>query len=280
MAADTHDRLESETPAGLVDALRHLGARVVDVQREGRRRYGVVAVGDSEQFARFSLDARDVPALEHEVTVRGIIGAAGALRSPKVVAHGQGWLLEERVGSLPLGGSACVDRIVTTGVAIGSVSLPPPQLRKSAKQRLAARIWALRSPLPVPDLFAARRIVHVTPLPRVTCHGDLHDRNVLYDGSAVWLIDWEYSGTRPAGYDLMQLWSTLENEDDRSRLFEGVVDALGERWRPELRRLRYAVAARMITDMFDNPSDLDRIAQGKLILGLLPALRLEAKTSG
>jgi hypothetical protein len=41
-------------------------------------------------------------------------------------------------------------------------------------------------------------------------HGDLTARNVLRDrAGALWLIDWEWAGLYPAGYDLAFLWFSL-----------------------------------------------------------------------
>jgi hypothetical protein len=41
-------------------------------------------------------------------------------------------------------------------------------------------------------------------------HGDLTARNVLRDSAgALWLIDWEWAGLYPAGYDLAFLWFSL-----------------------------------------------------------------------
>lgn len=34
-------------------------------------------------------------------------------------------------------------------------------------------------------------------------HGDFQPANILYDNGRVWLIDWEYSGRRQAGYDAL-----------------------------------------------------------------------------
>jgi len=54
-------------------------------------------------------------------------------------------------------------------------------------------------------------------------HGDLVVRNVLRDGTDVALIDWEWAGLYPAGYDDAILWFSLQDlEGGRARVEQAV----------------------------------------------------------
>jgi hypothetical protein len=50
-------------------------------------------------------------------------------------------------------------------------------------------------------------------------HGDLTARNVLRHGRDLWLVDWEWAGLYPPGYELAFLWfSLVDLEDGRARV--------------------------------------------------------------
>lgn len=51
-------------------------------------------------------------------------------------------------------------------------------------------------------------------LPAVLCHNDLNPKNFLMDDEKLWLIDWEYSGTGDALFDLAVI-AKSHNLDDR-----------------------------------------------------------------
>jgi thiamine kinase-like enzyme len=51
-------------------------------------------------------------------------------------------------------------------------------------------------------------------IPPVLCHNDLNPKNVLMDDEKLWLIDWEYSGTGDALFDLAVV-AKSHNLDDR-----------------------------------------------------------------
>jgi hypothetical protein len=92
-----------------------------------------------------------------------------------------------------------------------------------------------------------------------------------------WVVDWELSGERPAGYDLMQFWATLEGAEDREYLFELAVSSIGADRRRELLRLRHALVVRTIVGKLAAPMAFDRDPAGaRDLLALLPGLRAEA----
>lgn len=262
----------SDAASGLAEALAARGAHVVESWREAERSY-VIADGF---FGRASSDSADVPVLEHEAAVRELVGTEGPLRSPEVVDRGPGWMLERRIDHKPPVGENTVDAIAAAAARIAELNLPDaPSAREGSRTALNRRIRAVFSPLPLSDYFAARRALADPGLPDATSHGDFHSRNVLVAGGQPWVVDWELSGLRPAGYDLMTFWPTLERPQDRERLLEAAVDLVGRR--PELLRLRYALTVRAVATMLANAREFDR-DQGRAreLLALLPGLRAEA----
>jgi hypothetical protein len=138
------------------------------------------------------------------------------------------------------------------------------------------RLRTLRTPVGR-DLLAARRLLRASTLPRVTSHGDFHRLNVLMEGGRPWIVDWELLGRRPHGFDLMRLWTSLEDPEDRERLFEAAVDLVGERRRGELLELRYVLLVRAIADKLVPSADFNADpAGGRLLLDLLPEVRTAA----
>jgi aminoglycoside phosphotransferase (APT) family kinase protein len=128
------------------------------------------------------------------------------------------------------------------------------------------------------DLLAARRATRQAGTVPVVSHGDYHAGNLMWDGTSLWVIDWELLAPRPAGWDLMTLWPTLEDGGDRQRLFDAAVRVLGEESRPALARLRYAAAVRVASDKLAprNPVNSDPEG-GRALVAELAWLRAEAR---
>lgn len=215
--------------------------------------------------------------LEHEAAARAIVGTDRPLRAPAVLERGPEWLLEEAIEWEPCEGPERIDAVVSAAEGIAEVDLPRAPARAGGGVSLATRARLLRSPLPLRDLRAARRTLSDPGLPVVTSHGDFHRGNVLVQDGAAWVVDWELSGKRPAGYDLMQFWATIERPDDRERLFEAAVESAGAAARPALLRLRHALVVRTIAGKFAAPMAFDRDEAGaRALLDLLPRIRAEA----
>jgi len=261
-------------------ALSALGAVMSNMWREGRRAYVEATSTRGPLFSRYSTDPADIPVLEHEADVRRIIGEDGALRTPAVIEAGPGWLIEEQKDTQPVAGEA-IDSLLTAAADLPQRELPAFEHHPA---RSAAMIAAARrrtrlalSALPLRDVARARAIIAESPLPQVTSHGDLHAGNVLVSEGDAWLVDWELSGDRPAGYDLMQLWPTLAHERDRERLWEGAVEIVGRPHRRALAQMRYALAVRTIANKLCSPARFQRDFEGgRRILALLPELRAES----
>jgi streptomycin 6-kinase len=270
--------LPPDAPVSLVAALSALGAVIGSLWREGRRAYVKAESATVPLFARYSTDPADVPVLEHEANVRRIVGQDGALRTPPVLDAGNGWLIEARKDAQLLTGDQAVDAVLAAAGDLSQRELPRLEhngARAAAFVETARRRLNLAlSALSVRDVMRARTIVADSPLPPVTSHGDLHIDNVLMSDGRVWVIDWEMTGRRPAGYDLMQFWATLPDERDRSRLWTGAVELVGNKYERPLAALRYALAVRTIANKLCSPAKIHRDRDGaRRLLALLPALR-------
>jgi hypothetical protein len=101
--------------------------------------------------------------------------------------------------------------------------------------------------LPIRDVVQARRFMRDSALPTATSHGEFHPKHVFVADRAVWVIDWEVLGRRPKGFDLMQMWCSLEDPHDRHALFELALQVVGRDMEQELLRLRYATLVQMIS---------------------------------
>ena len=262
-----------DAAVALADALVARGAEVIETLREGHRSY-VIADG---LFGRASSDPRDEAVFAHEVAVREAVGAGGPLRAPTVVDQGPGWFIEQRIEHERGAGPEFVAAIARAAEAIATLELPEaPTSREPRRLALVRRARALFSALPMNDYLAARRILSDPGLPVVTSHGDFHARNVLVERGQPWVVDWELSGRRAAGYDLMTFWPTLTSPDDRAGLWEAAVEIVGKP--RELARLRYALAVRAATAMLVGPRSVDRAPeQASELLSLLPELKAAAR---
>jgi hypothetical protein len=274
------EALLSAMPPGLRGALSAMGADVQSGWREGERHY-VRAIGSrGPVLVRFGPGAAYADVLAHEVHVRGLVGADGPLRSPPVLAHARGWLVEARVDPWPLEGPDATQAAIAAAAAIPGLELPPSPRAAASRSPLRARVRRLRASVPALDLLRARRVLASSPLPRETSHGDFHPGNVLFTGTEAWVVDWELSGLRPRGWDLLHLWVGLAREADRALVLERALAGESPSHRKALLRLRYAALVRVLLAKLapDRPFDRDD-AGARRLLALLPAVRREADLS-
>jgi hypothetical protein len=124
------------------------------------------------------------------------------------------------------------------------------------------------------DVVSARRIVAESTLPLVTSHGGFHIDHVFLAERDAWVIDWEQSGARPLGYDLMHYCSNLEDDELRRLVFAAAVDAIGRQHKRELRRLPYALLVRMIASKFVDDAEPEG---ARRLLTVLPEVREAAR---
>jgi hypothetical protein len=240
----------------------------------------LLRAGDELLFARFSGDSGDEPVLAYEAEVRAVLAGPGPLRAPPVLARGRSWLLERGVAAEPLRGREAIEVVVRAAAELAGARLPErpwPARRERRTTALARRARLAASPLPLRDLAHGRRILASSPLPPVTSHGDFHTGNILFSEGVPWIVDWELADRRPAGFDLMTLWPTLDDAGDRERLWRAALDLVGEANSRELARLRYALCVRVIAGKLAPRHGFNSDPQGaRRLLELLPELRHEA----
>jgi hypothetical protein len=268
------DGILRAAPLGLREALESHGAAVERAWAEGPRAYIVLDSSGGPLFARYSTAPEDRAALRHEAEVRALVGESGPLRSPKVHAQGEAWLLERRI----VPGEEPVELVVAAAAELASCSIPT--LAASGRggshlDRLARRLRLLSRPQLARKVLEAHRLIAGSTLPEVTTHGDFHPGNVLLADGAAWVVDWELAGRGPAGLDLMRYWATLGSASKRDRLYAAAVELVGDE--PALALLRYAITVVTAADKLSHPSGLNRDPEGaKALLDLLPGLRSAA----
>lgn len=270
----TASRLDA-LPRGLAAALAARDALITDVRGHGRRVFVAADSVHGTLFARYSDDPEDIPSFAHEGEVRRIVGTRGLLRAPAVLDEGDGWLLEAAVTSERIRGSHAVDTAAAAATRLIELRIPrgPGAARAplSAPGRLQRRLRVSFSSLPAGDLAAAERILAEPGLPLLPSHGDFFPENLLLSGGALWVVDWECSAARPAGYDLLQLWTALERAGDQERLFDSALEIVGAQGRARLEQLRYAVVVETVWRLLHAGPDARPRVEG--LLALLPQLR-------
>jgi hypothetical protein len=268
------DEILTAAPTGLREALEARGAGLERAWGEGPRAYLVLDSPGGPLFARYSNAPEDRAALRHEAEVRALVGESGPLRSPKVHAQGEGWLLERRIVAV----EEPVELVVTAAAELVSRSIPPLAAscgRASRLDRLARRLRLLSQPRLAREVLQARRLLAESTLPEVTTHGDFHPGNVLLADGAAWVVDWELTGRGPAGLDLMRYWATVGRGSDRDRLYAATVELVGDE--RALAELRYALTVITAADKLSHPRGVNRDPEGaKALLDLLPELRSAA----
>lgn len=267
-------------PPELAAAIEAHGARVVGELRgkpqHPRRLYLELESPRGRLHALSSEDPADRRIVAHEVATRRAVGVEGPLRSPPILASGELWFLGAHVDADPVGPAEHARLVATAADRLAQLELPPGPLR--GRDVSLAVIWSrrlrlLRSPLPTADVIAARRIMAGYDLPPVTAHGYFHPVHVVLAGGGAWLFDWELSGRLPAGWELMNYWSAVEDSETRDALFDAALDVVGRRHEPALRRLGYALLVRAISAKLTNDRDLEA---AQALLRLLPATRAAA----
>jgi hypothetical protein len=161
--------------------------------------------------------------LRAELALRS--GAAD-LPIPRLVRIGSGggcgWFTETLVSGTPLNRIAGRSRrTAALGVAHGALERLARRTAAAvpARDYVGSLLGGLQRDVATAPLFAPRRpaiertaralaalATRLPGAPSITTaetHGDFQDGNVLVDGDTVWMIDWEYTGRRQIGFDVL-----------------------------------------------------------------------------
>lgn len=155
------------------------------------------------------------------------------VRAPRLVDHDKrrATLTFEAVAADPLGPKyplelADTDLRGLVAVARATRSYPhrPRWLRRLP---IRSRLWRARqaSFLSEAEHAAIGDLLGARPMPWVFAHGDVTPRNVLAGPDGPVLIDWEWAGIYPDGYELAFLWFVLVDLPDARRAVEDEVDS-------------------------------------------------------
>ena len=241
------------------------------------RTYFAFATPAGRVHGHYSTKPDDEPLFAHEVAVRNVVGTDGPLRAPPILASGPNWILTGTIEPEQLESERATEQILAAALRIADLDLPPspwPDRPGGRRGVVSRRLRLLHTPLPARDVVSARRIVAECTLPLVTSHGGYHRDHVFLADGAAWVIDWEQSGKRPLGFDLMHYWSNLEDAELRELLFAAAVDAVGPQHEHELKRLRYALLVRMIASKFVDDAEPEAALR---LLAILPEIRDAAR---
>jgi len=264
-------RVTTPLPPGLAAALAERGATVTLIETEGPRRF----VTAGELFGRFTTVAADQATFAHEVAARAAVGAVLPLRAPEVLAAGPDWMLEPALPRRAPAGARAVGAAIAAALTIPAVELPTAPEgtggeRRGERWRRRARM--IGGGVRVADLLLARRD---PGLPLVRSHGDFHAGNILCDDDGPWIIDWEMTGMRPVGYDLLSLWPTLDDAGDRELVLEAAFAQAGAEHRAGVLRLRFSLLVRALAAVAGAPQGIGGVGPPA---GVLRRLLVEARS--
>lgn len=119
-------------------------------------------------------------------------------------------------------GAAELEELISLGTALRSYRPKPHWLRRlpiQSRLRRANRVGLLASG----EYHALRQVVARCDLRWVFAHGDINPSNVVVSDRGLVLLDWEWAGLYPDGYDLAFLWFVLIDLPDARRIVEARV---------------------------------------------------------
>ncbi len=165
------------------------------------------------------------------------------------------WLLSRRVHPRPSGGARWTSAAVETAVRIAPLPVPPgqpwsppagPALRR-ARATATDTGRLVRGGVRLRELRTVRAAAAQLPLSEVG-HGDYRAANLVVDGDAPdgddRLVVLEWSGVRaaPRHRDLLTLWATTPDAQDRAQVGEVVLSRTAGWEEPDVGLLWHAVA--------------------------------------
>jgi hypothetical protein len=205
---------------------------------------------------------------ERAVGVPEVVGAADDGR----------WLLSRRVHQGGVRGGQWAEAAVDAALRIAPLPPPPgdPWVPPSGGVLGRARATVedagrlLRAGVRLGELRAVRVAAAQLPLAEVS-HGDLRAANAVLDEDAGRLVVLEWGGVRPAPRhrDLLTLWASAADADDRRAIGEVVLERTAGWERPDVGLLWHAVALEQFVARVTRPDRGDgldvRFARARLV---------------
>jgi hypothetical protein len=154
------------------------------------------------------------------------------VRAPRLVGHDRrrATLTFDAVAGDPLGPKyplELAEQDLRGLVALARATRSYPQRPRWLRRLpIRSRLWRARRASLLSDVehAAIGDLLDLRPLPWVFAHGDVTPRNVLAGPDGPVLIDWEWAGVYPDGYELAFLWYVLVDLPDARRAVENEVD--------------------------------------------------------
>ncbi len=166
------------------------------------------------------------------------------------------WLLSRRLHPAPSGGPRWTEAAVDAAVRIAPLPAPPGAPWQPPGGRGLSRVRGtvtdagrlLRAGVRLGELRAVRAAAAQLPLSEVT-HGDLCAPNAVLDVERG-LVVLEWTGVRaaPRHRDLLTLWATTPDEEDRAEIAEVVLERTAGWEEPDVGLLWHAVALEQLVE--------------------------------
>jgi aminoglycoside phosphotransferase len=160
------------------------------------------------------------------------------------------WLLSRRVHPVPGGGPRWAEAAVDAAMRVAPLPAPPgspwqppapPALRR-ARASVGSTGRLVRGGIRLGELRAVRAAAAQLPLSEVT-HGDFRAANaVLDDTGRLVVLEWTGVRSGPRHRDLLTLWASTPDEEDRARIARVVLDRTAGWEEPDVGLLWHAVA--------------------------------------
>jgi aminoglycoside phosphotransferase len=206
---------------------------------------------------------------------------------PEVLgAHEDGrWLVSGRVHGAPSGGPRWTEAAIEAAVRIAPLPAPPGEPWQPPRAPAIGRARAtvedtgrlVRGGIRLSELRAVRAAARELPLSEVT-HGDLRAANVVLDESrgGVVVLEWTQVHPGPRHRDLLTLWATTPDDDDRGAIADTVLERTAGWEEPDVGLLWHAVALEQLVARLTRPDRGDGLDAAFARARLAEARRIAA----
>jgi hypothetical protein len=181
------------------------------------------------------------------------------------------WLLSRRVHPGPSGGPRWVEEAIEAAIRVAPPPGPPGESWRPPSGDTVARARGsaedvgrlLRNGVRLGELRAVRAAAGRLPLPEVG-HGDLRAANAVLDDELDRLVVLEWAGVHsgPRHGDLLMLWATTPDGEDRARIAETVLTRTAGWEKPDVGLLWHAVALEQLVERITRPERGDGLDVG------------------